>query len=460
MSPPRAAVLAVVSLIGLAPLGQAQDSHYWTNQYGSRATLLGGAVIGSVLDLSGTYYNPGGLSLLEKPQTLLAARVLQYPRVILSGREQDSVPLNTFSPGLAPTLLAGTVRLRGPSKHWFGYSYLARQSVKLGVSVSETGRHDVLAGTPGLEDYATQFKLDEKLSEHWLGLTWSYRLSRSVGLGVTQYIAFRTHRASAQELVEALDTAGHVAMAAGSRQFSYYHFRALWKVGLACDFEGLTLGLTLTTPSLALAGGGSTGANSSVAGLDLNGDGAPDDFLAADYRDHLPGTYRTPFSLAAGMTFKVQRIRVYWSSEWFGRVRPYTVVDAPEFAAQSNGETVSTDVSQELAAVLNFGVGLEWFYSARFKGYGSFTTDYSAKKPGTRTNISMTDWDIHHLVTGGEFAFRRSSLTIGLGFSFGRREVGGRPDILERSGLDGAWDPFEGLRFRYTTYKLIVGFAI
>ena len=143
-------------------------------------------------------------------------------------------------------------------------------------------------------------------------------------------------------------------------------------------------------------------------------------------------TYQTPFSLAAGMTLKIQKVRLYGSTEWFARVRPYTVVDSAPFAAQSTGEILSTDVTQELEAVLNWGVGLEWFYSPRFKGYASFTTDDSAKKPGTSTNISLTDWDIHHIVTGGEFIIKKSSVTVGVGFSFGGREIGERPDIIAR----------------------------
>jgi len=123
----------------------------------------------------------------------------------LTGSDVRTVPLNRFHPGPAPTLIAWTVQLRGLPKHRFGYSYLVRQSVKLGVSASVTGFHDVLPETPGAEDYVSQFKLDEMLTEHWLGLTWSCRLSRRVGLGVTQYIAVRNHRAGTQELVEALD---------------------------------------------------------------------------------------------------------------------------------------------------------------------------------------------------------------------------------------------------------------
>lgn len=459
MRTPPAALLAAVACLSLAPLARPQDSHYWTHQYGTRATLLGGAVIGSVLDLSGTYYNPGGMSLLEKPDTLLAAKVFQFPRVSLAGGEGQVVPLNARDPGPAPALIAGTIRLRGLPRHWFGYSYVSRQQVRLGVSVSSTGVRDVLPDVPGGEDYVTQFRLDERVSEQWLGLTWSYRISKNIGLGVSQYLAIRQHRANAQELIELLGESG-LAAALGSRQYRYRHFRTLWKIGLACDLEGITLGLTATTPGLSIGGSGTTGVNSSVVALDLDGDGDGDDYLAADYQDGLAAAYRTPFSLAAGVTFKIQKVRLYGSAEWFARVRPYTVVDAAEFIAQTTGEPLSSDVTQELASVLNAGVGLEWFYSARFKGYASFTTDYSARKPGTATNLSLTDWDIHHLVVGAEFFVRKWALTAGLGLSFGAREIGTRPDILDRVELEDMWDPFGSLRFRYAACRLVVGFAI
>ena len=67
---------------GPAPL-KAQDANYWTHQYGTRATLLGGVVVGSALDLSGTYYNPGVLGLIEDPDSFIAAKVFQYPRITL-----------------------------------------------------------------------------------------------------------------------------------------------------------------------------------------------------------------------------------------------------------------------------------------------------------------------------------------------------------------------------------------
>jgi hypothetical protein len=445
--------------MALAPLASAQDSHYWTNQYGTRATLLGGSVIGSVLDLSATYYNPGGLVLIDKPGILMAAKVMQYPRVALVGGGAESVSLHTFTPGPAPSLLAGTIRLRGLSRHLFGYSYLGRQDAKLGVSISETGVRDVFPEAPGPEDYTTQFRLDQKVAEHWVGLTWSYKAADRLGIGVTQYLAVRSHLSAVQESIETRTQANRVVMSFGSRQYSYLHFRTLWKIGLAADFKDITLGLTLTTPSLDVGGRGTAGLNSTLAGLDADGDGVPDDYLAAGYREHVDAYFRTPFSVAAGMTFKIRKIRVYWSTEWFAPLKPYTVVAAGTLAPQSGGAPLSLDVTHELAPVFNFGMGLEWFYSSRFKGYGSFTTDYSSRKAGTSTNLAWNDWNIFHAVTGGELKFAKSSLTFGLGYSFGSRAFGERPDLMPPDGIDGLWDPFGTLMFRYAIYRMIVGFA-
>ena len=60
------AALTVAGLLCSAGEAAAQDSQYWTQQYGPRASLLSGAVIGSVGDISGTFYNPGALGLADE----------------------------------------------------------------------------------------------------------------------------------------------------------------------------------------------------------------------------------------------------------------------------------------------------------------------------------------------------------------------------------------------------------
>jgi hypothetical protein len=54
-----------------APAAQAQDAHYWNDQYGTRAKLVGGLVVGSLVDLSATFYNPGAIAAVEAPRLIV-----------------------------------------------------------------------------------------------------------------------------------------------------------------------------------------------------------------------------------------------------------------------------------------------------------------------------------------------------------------------------------------------------
>ena len=56
-------ILTIFFLVHVFMCGpsHAQDAHYWTLQDGTRAELLGGTVVGSIKDLSSTFYNPGAI---------------------------------------------------------------------------------------------------------------------------------------------------------------------------------------------------------------------------------------------------------------------------------------------------------------------------------------------------------------------------------------------------------------
>jgi len=65
-----ASVLAVVLATTVCSPAFSQDTHYWNTQYGPRSMLLSGAVVGSIGDMSATYYNPGALGYIKKPGLL------------------------------------------------------------------------------------------------------------------------------------------------------------------------------------------------------------------------------------------------------------------------------------------------------------------------------------------------------------------------------------------------------
>ena len=105
-------MIAVLVTAGLLPAaGKAQDAHYWTLQYGTRSTLLGGNVIGSVEDLGATYYNPARLALTSDLSFLLSAKVYQFDKVTVEDGAGEGVDARSSSFGGAPSLVAGTFKI-------------------------------------------------------------------------------------------------------------------------------------------------------------------------------------------------------------------------------------------------------------------------------------------------------------------------------------------------------------
>ena len=98
-----AMALAAVCIL-LVPVGvRGQDANYWTDQYGPRASLLGGAVIGSISDVSGTFYNPGSLALAESLPFALSASVYEYENILLEdGAGTAALIWGRHAPGFGP----------------------------------------------------------------------------------------------------------------------------------------------------------------------------------------------------------------------------------------------------------------------------------------------------------------------------------------------------------------------
>src|SRR5512145_1394307 len=88
---------------------QAQDTHYWNLQYGTGATLLGGAVIGSVSDLSATYYNPGAVALFQDPRFIVSAKIYEANRQVIKNGAGQGQDLTNSSITPSPSFFAAAI---------------------------------------------------------------------------------------------------------------------------------------------------------------------------------------------------------------------------------------------------------------------------------------------------------------------------------------------------------------
>ena len=320
----------LVSLLLAVPAaGAAQDAHYWTYQFGTRSNLLGGAVVGSAVDLSATYYNPGALSLVDDRPIIASTKVFELSGLSLA--TGDALNLNELRFDEAPGFFAGTLPFAFLGSQVLAYSIFTRNRFKARLGETRVGVIDT-AGLQG--DFFGKLRLERDLSEHWFGLSWSARTG-GLGVGLTQYVAIRNHRGADVLLGEAFPARGAGAITLAETDFSYGNYRILWKFGAAFEWLGASIGLTTTTPSVRLFGDGRIDLNRTVFGQDVDGDGALDPVFVAGVGTSIPSTYKSPWSVGVGTALGRGRTRLHVSAEYFAKVSEYQILDAEDFVGQS-----------------------------------------------------------------------------------------------------------------------------
>jgi len=449
----RSAVIrgVLVALIVVAPRAAlAQDAHYWNQQYGPVGELLGGVMVGSAIDLSSTYYNPGGLAVRENPAFLLSVRAAQHERLDLNFGPEHGNSLSGGGLGSAPSLLAGTL----PSG-WLGersrlaWSYLTRQRFHVRVLARLSTEWGSLEPSGRFDHESLELLFDQRMSEDWGGVTWSRRLGVGVGVGITQFVGYRSQRTRYELNAQGASVDGRGNAVLVVDELDYDHWRTLTKVGLLVERERLTLGLAVTTPSISLFGSGKSGFTNSVTG-DVDDDGRPEAVLEEGYTEGLASEYRSPVSVAAGLSHRFGRSRLHATAEWFGRVAACEVIDSPDDEIGFGTHT------QELDSVVNFGIGVSHGFASGLKAYGAFATDFSAADPDSQTTVSLSRWNVYHLTGGVAFSVSSNRFTLGLAYAFGREERA--VDLLPAAPDDVVAVPAEGF-FRYRRLKLILGYS-
>ena len=414
-----------------------QDSNYWSEQYGTRSELLGGAVVGSPQDLSTTFYNPGGLAYLKTESFLLSAKAFEYKRLTAqesSGRFKD---LSTDRLGASPSLFSGTFP-RSWTQGTLAYSFLTRQRFELRVDNWST------AGTSSTDSVATNLFIDARVLENWGGVTWSQSVG-DIGVGVTLYGAYRSQRGR----TELLTTGFPGAEVAAVNDYNYWHFRLLAKMGLYWEQEPISLGITVTTPGVGLFGDGKAAYYRSAVSADSTLAVPALSEVGVFNEPHV--SYRSPASVAIGARFDFGRNAVYTTIEAFAPVERYRVLDAPAVPVSGIGSTLGAVLTQELRSVVNVAIGYEYSPRKNLTFYGSFLTDFSSATDDPSAGHTLSTWDIYQ-VTGG-VAFIANNTDFTLGASYAR---GGEPIYLQND--IGVAARLEQIEIQYRKIKVFIGF--
>lgn len=440
--------LAVFALLLSAPDAYAQDAHYWTLQYGPRSSLLGGAVIGSVDDISATYYNPGALGLARDLAFAITANVFERSGVVLEDGGGNGVDLGTAQSGLRPSLVAGVLRRNLFGSGVLAYSILTRVKGTQDFSGVAIRSGSDIPPSLQLQDQAGLVQFEGAFNDLWAGLTYSQPFGSHFGLGVTWYGALRSQRRRRETVAQsiALDGTGFTSL--DIRSGKYSTTRTLFKFGAFAAAGPFTGGLTVTTPSIHISGSGQLGLNISTVGQDTA-------LLAVSIQPNLPAEFKSPLSVGAGGGLRIGRTRLHASAEWYDAIAQYVVIQGEEFVAQQPAQIVPVDAVQASAEVLNWGAGLEHALSPNLSAYLSYSTNKSGLTDDIeRASLSALPMDIGSISAGTDFGIGPARFTLGLGYAWGRKVDEGLTDVLREEDAD-----FEAT-FVYRSIRVIFGFEI
>ncbi|MBT8382175.1 MAG: hypothetical protein KJO59_07445 [Ignavibacteria bacterium] len=404
---------AILFILLINSTSYAQETYYWNVTYGTRSTLLGGAVIGSVSDLSATYYNPGAVALFEDVQFILSAEVYQYENFTIKDGAAEGLDLNFSTITPSPSFLAFDLDFDFLGTDRLAISLLTRQSADFEFSSRIIDSIDVIGSSPGKESFAGGFVTEKKFDDIWGGVTYSTKLSELVGVGITGYLAYIPLRKEGETILQALSSQGDIASFTNIENYRFNSLRALVKFGIGIDLRPLTLGLTLTSPSLSITGSGSVGTHTFLSGVDST-------IFQSNYQDDVKAEYKNPLSVGVGGAYQFGKFNLHLSAEWFDKIDSYIVLDSEPYVSQGSGEQLINDLTHEAKSIINYGLGLDYIINKEFFISAGFTTDFSAKIRNTNTNLSSAaNWDVYHISAGATFPIGGSSTTLGISYSLG-----------------------------------------
>jgi len=429
----------------------AQDAHYWNLGYGTRATVLGGTVIGSVTDLSSAFYNPGMLGLKNEPELIVGAKMLEYSTVNMQHPNTERIKLSSSNFRPSPSFIAGSFNSDSSRNNRFSISLLARQYFDFNLKGNLVYKND--NSESGIQDISGEYIFYQEMIETWGGISFGQKVWDNVGIGISQFIGARNQEKRAQVLTNTKSESNEIQTIQRIRSYYYFNIRTLWKIGIGIQEPTYSVGLTFTTPSINLFGSGDAFINDISNNVTIEDSNIPENLMIVNYQEELKSVYKSPWSVGIGGAFRIEKMKFHISAEWFSALEKYQVLATDEFQSQSTGETFTNDLTHETRSILNFGLGAEFNFFDNISGFGSFVLDRSSMKPGSTQNLTVSNYDIYHISTGGILKIGRSEITIGVEYSYGRT-IGTN---LVGTVFD---DVANELEVKYDRYKILFAFLI
>ena len=426
--------ISVFFFLLFAIVTSGQDYHYWSEQYGGEASLLGGAALAGMGDNSSVFYNPAAMAFQHYTEKLsISANAYRLRYVTMKHGLGPERHINNFNMMINPQLIAGMINFKKAPRFHLSYALLTKNSYHFKVNTQATFIDDILSSEVGDEYFVGNYEFENSLLDQWAGFGIAYQLSDHFSIGLSHFGIYRNYKYHNNIELSAfpLDTAyHHISEFRSSINFDYWNLTGIFKLGLILNYEKITIGLTGTSPTFGIAGSANAQRIFKIVNLDFV---TNNDFAVIDRKEGMKTHHKYPGSIGVGINYTMSsKLATYFSYEYFFSFDEYYVfsstdnpVSYPELTEPEIehifGDAPFISFIESSKSVMNFGLGIRYKWNDKLSVLSGFRTDFNHNALGNfemgRVVAESVNWDIYHFSLGVRKEGKKA-LTTGVEFSF------------------------------------------
>jgi len=423
-------------------------NHFWSVNFNSTSSLLGGAVVAGQGENTSIYYNPATITEMETgsnlsfTSSLFTWNTYKYADMLGEGTKLKSSNFNAqppfisfaYKPKISNISLAAVI--------------LTRAKEDFELSWNNSAYYDVLTHLPGVEKYDAAFDHRNYYNDTWVGIAMAHELSPSFSYGITLFGSGATlkylylYSASAYSINDTLDPALYpqskrIAEGTYSESFRFTEYRLIIKGGVSYKTGKWKFGLNITTPSMHLFSSGNEASRAKLnSNISISTTEFIPDFLINDAQkgSDLKTKFKTPFSVSIGLIRDIgsKNKRLYIAAEYYAPIKGYKMIDAQLntdialpyiYDALDNKDWLS--FASSTRAFVNVVVGYSWKIREHLQFLNSIRTDLSSIQNASLGDYSTynlqktSSYNMYHYSAGWRFNIKKNSFIAGGQVSFG-----------------------------------------
>lgn len=413
--------LTIMIFLLLAGFARAQDYHHWSEHFGARASLLGGAATAGLGDNATAYYNAAAMSYVGDPSLSISVNAYRIRMLKIENALGEGLHLEERGFSMMPNLIAGVLELEKHKRIRFGYTVIARRAMNQKFDFLHEEDDELLSQFDGPERWVNSYNLQHNLMEYWAGVSISYELSDHYSIGLSHFGIYRDVKYSNNYGITVLpqDFSGsQVYEYSNVQSFNYFNVKGVFKSSIAANFESFKFGLALTTPSFNMMGRGNAFREISYINFHEISDAVDIDVKIVDRVDGFKVMHKEFGSLAMGVSWQVgTKSWFHFSNETFFGGKRYYIFDVDEKPSIYPDAFSEDDLENEVLGGQNFlsltekthartniGFGFETVLTDRWQLYLGSRTDFLYNEvPQIQTNamrVESSKWNLMHFSLG------------------------------------------------------------